>query len=175
MVVHTEEIIIPEDVEITFEGDIIKTKGKNGTLSRSFTYPHVAIEEKDGTLIISSPSKRKKDKAMVRTTKGHIMNMIIGVEKGFTYTLKIVYAHFPMNVKVEGDAVIINNFFGEKSPRLAKIVGDTAVKVKKDTVTVTGINKEDVGQTSANIEQATKISKRDVRVFQDGIYIVEGA
>ena len=47
------------------------------------------------------------------------------------------------------------------------------VSVKGEDVTITGINKEHVGQTMANIEQATKIKGRDPRIFQDGIYLVD--
>jgi len=108
---------------------------------------------------------------MLGTIRSHITNMIKGVNEGFTYHMKIVYAHFPMTVKVAGNKVIIENFLGERYPRNAKIVGSSKVKVKGDQVTITGIDKEDVGQTMANLEQATKIKGRDPRVFQDGIYL----
>ena len=89
--------------------------------------------------------------------------------------MTIVYAHFPMQVKVEGKTLVIGNFLGEKKPRVAKILGDTDVKVSGNEVIISGINKEDVGQTAANIEQKTKIRRFDPRVFQDGIYIVQKA
>jgi large subunit ribosomal protein L6 len=98
--------------------------------------------------------------------------MIVGLTDGFTYNMKIVYAHFPMTVKAAGDKVTIENFLGERHPRTAKIVGDAKVQIKGEDVTVSGINKEDVGQTMANLEQATKIKGRDPRVFQDGIYLI---
>ena len=111
---------------------------------------------------------------MVGTIRSHISNMIYGVKHGFTYKMKIVYAHFPMTVKVKGKLVTIDNFLGERHPRTAKIIGDDVkVSVKGDDVTITGINKENVGQTMANIEQATKIKGRDPRIFQDGIYLVD--
>ncbi|MFA4936009.1 MAG: 50S ribosomal protein L6, partial [Candidatus Methanoperedens sp.] len=50
---------------------------------------------------------------------------------------------------------------------------NTKVTIKGDQVILNGINKEDVGQTAANIRQATKIKRFDPRVFQDGIYLVE--
>ncbi|MEM2816736.1 MAG: 50S ribosomal protein L6, partial [Candidatus Bathyarchaeia archaeon] len=103
----------------------------------------------------------------------HINNMIIGVRKGFTYKLKIVFSHFPISVKVQGKTVIIENFTGERNPRRAKIIGDVKVKVAGDDILIQGINIEDVSQTAANIEQATKIRKKDPRVFLDGIYVYE--
>jgi large subunit ribosomal protein L6 len=71
--------------------------------------------------------------------------------------------------------VSIGNFLGERKPRVARILGESQVKLHGDEMVVTGINKEDVGQTAANIEQATRIKGRDPRVFQDGIYITEKA
>jgi large subunit ribosomal protein L6 len=99
--------------------------------------------------------------------------MITGVKKGFTYKLKIVFSHFPISVKVQGNTVLIENFTGERNPRRAKIVGDAKVKVVGDDVIVQGINLEDVSQTAANIEQATKVRRKDPRVFLDGIYLYE--
>jgi large subunit ribosomal protein L6 len=98
--------------------------------------------------------------------------MIIGLTDGFAYHMKIVYAHFPMTVKKTGNKITIENFLGERHPRTSKIVGDADVQIKGDEVIVSGINKEHVGQTMANMEQATKIKGRDPRVFQDGIYLV---
>ena len=166
-----EEIEIPEGVEVIIENNEVSVKGPNGEDSRKFTYPNVSIKEENDVVVLETAFPKKKDKAMIGTTKAHINNMIIGVTDGFTYHMKIVFAHFPMTVKVEKDIVNIDNFLGERHPRTAKIVGDSKVAVKGDEVTITGINKEHVGQTMANLEQATKIKGRDPRVFQDGIYL----
>jgi large subunit ribosomal protein L6 len=99
--------------------------------------------------------------------------MITGVQKGFSYKLKIVFSHFPMSVKVQDKTVLIENFTGERRARKVKIIGDVKVKVESEDVIVEGINLEDVSQTAANIEQATKVKKKDPRVFLDGIYVYE--
>jgi len=67
---------------------------------------------------------------------------------------------------------VIENFLGERNPRKASIVEGVKVTAKGDDVTVSGIDKEKVGQTVANIERATKVKKRDIRVFQDGVYLI---
>ena len=136
---------------------------------------NIKISKEDDMIVLESQFPKKRDKAMLGTIKSHIDNMIIGLTEGFTYKMKIVYAHFPMTVKANGGKVTIENFLGERHPRTAKILGDTKVQIKGDEVIVSGINKEEVGQTMANIEQATKIKGRDPRVFQDGIYLVEKA
>jgi large subunit ribosomal protein L6 len=87
--------------------------------------------------------------------------------------LKIVFSHFPITAKVVGQYLTITNFTGERSPRKAKIMGNTKVMVKGEDIIVQGINLEDVSQTAANIQNSTKIRRKDPRVFLDGIYVFE--
>ena len=85
----------------------------------------------------------------------------------------MVYAHFPISVKTKGDEIQVENFVGERSPRIAKIIGSCKVTIEGDDVIVKGVSVEDVGQTAANLELATKIKRKDQRVFLDGLYIYE--
>ena len=170
-VVLREEIPVPEGVDVTID-QAVTVKGPKGELSRRFKQGNITLKLDDGLVILETRFPKKKDKAMLGTIKSHITNMIIGLTEGFTYRMKIVYAHFPMTVKTSKGKVTIENFLGERYPRTAKIVGSAQVKIQGDEVIVTGVNKEDVGQTMANLEQATKIKGRDPRVFQDGIYLV---
>jgi large subunit ribosomal protein L6 len=101
--------------------------------------------------------------------------MFDGVAQGYEYRMKVVYSHFPIQLKLKGDILEINNFLGEKQARYARVSPGVKVAIGNDEVTLTGINKDLVGATSAKIERATKVRKRDTRVFQDGIYIVEKA
>jgi len=168
-----EEIKIPENVMVEISNKRVKVTGEKGTLERTFKYFFdIEIKKENNKISVVSESDRKKVKATVGSIAAHIKNMIKGVTKGFRYKLKIVYSHFPMNVKVEDGNVIIKNFLGERTPRIAKIVGDTKVEVKGQDIEVSGIDVESVGQTCANMENACRIVGRDRRVFQDGIWIV---
>jgi large subunit ribosomal protein L6 len=164
---------IPEDVDIKIDGRIVTVRGEKGELTRDFSHTPISIylEEKRVTAKANWP--RKREAALVGTICSHVRNMITGVTKGFTYKLKIVFSHFPISVKVKERTVVIENFTGERSPRTAKIVGDSKVAVKGEDILINGINVEAVSQTAANIEQATKIKKKDHRVFLDGIYVYE--
>jgi len=74
---------------------------------------------------------------------------------------------------VKGNIFVVNNYFGERVPRNADILSGVDVKVnKKVEVVVSGIDKELVGQTAANIEKCATVKNRDRRVFQDGIYLI---
>lgn len=170
-VVKTLEI--PEGVDVKVEGRRVTVRGERGRLTRDFSYAPVNVELDGGTIKVSASWPRKKEAALVGTIASHIRNMMIGVTKGFTYKLKIVFSHFPISVKVQNKKVLIENFTGERSPRTAKIVGDAKVTVRGDDVVVSGINIEEVSQTAANIELATKIRRKDPRVFLDGIYLYE--
>jgi large subunit ribosomal protein L6 len=167
------KIEIPEGISVSLSRDVFTAKGPKGTVERKLWYPGVKIEVREDEVIVDSESSRKEQKAMVGTFTSHIRNLIRGVSEGFECKMSIVYAHFPMQVKVEGKILVIGNFLGEKKARSAKILGETKVKVSGNEVVISGINKEDVGQTAANIEQRTKIKRFDPRVFQDGIYIVQ--
>jgi len=168
----TETITIPEGVTVSIENKTVHVKGDKGELSKTLAHPRITLQCKDKAVIIScTDSPKRKEKALIGTFRAHINNMILGVTNGFEYTMKTVYAHFPIKTSVDGNSFIIQNFLGERSPRTAKIIDGVTVETKGDDVTVSGIDKEKVGQTVANIERATKVKKRDIRVFQDGVYL----
>jgi len=171
--IEIRKVKIPSGVKVNVKGKVVEVIGEKGSLIKDFSSHPVTIEVVDNEVVISALWPRRKEKACVGTVAAHIRNMIRGVTKGFTYKLKVVFAHFPISVKVSGDKVLIENFMGERTPRVARIVGNTKVIVKGDDVIVQGINLEEVSQTAANIEQATKIKNRDPRRFLDGIYIYE--
>ncbi|HUT16779.1 MAG TPA: 50S ribosomal protein L6 [Acidobacteriota bacterium] len=166
-------IQVPDGVEVTIEGRKVTVKGAKGTLTRDFYHVPISIEGNGKTVRVWAEWPRKKEASLVGTIYSHIQNMITGVEKGFSYKLKIVFSHFPISVKVQGKTVVIENFTGERQARRVKIIGDVQVKVQSEDVVVEGLNLEDVSQTAANIEQATKVKKKDPRVFLDGIYVYE--
>ena len=168
-----KEVEIPENVKVEINDKKVKVSGEKGELEREFkTFFDIKIEKVDNKVKVSSDSERRKVKAMVGTIAAHIRNMIKGVTKGFTYKLKVVYSHFPITVKVEEDKVLIQNFLGEKVPRVAKRVEDVEIKVNGPEITLFGIDKEKVGLMANRLEQACRIKAKDRRVFQDGIWIV---
>ena len=165
-----EQIKIPDNVKVTIDNNIILLKGEKGELKRTFSHPKINIKINGNNVEINGKDARRKELALIGTIKAHIKNMIKGVTEGFEYKMKTVFSHFPIKTSVEGNEFIIQNFLGERSARRAKILEGVTVEVKGEDVTVQGIDKEKVGQTVANIERATKVKKRDIRVFQDGVY-----
>lgn len=167
------QIEIPDGVSIAVDGNTVTVKGPKGEATRTLSYPELEIRKEDSYLVVNSKLDRKRQRAMVGTLAAHIGNMIIGVTRGYEYRMKVVYSHFPIQLKAASDELIISNFLGERKARSAKILPGTKVEIGKDEVLITGINKEHVGQTMANIEQATRVRGFDIRVFQDGVYLVD--
>lgn len=164
---------VPDGVEIRLEEKKITVKGTKGTLSRDFSGVPISIDSNGNVVRISAEWPRKKEAALVGTLYSHVLNMVKGVQKGFTYKIKIVFSHFPISAKVQGKSVLIENFTGERRARRAKIIGDVKVRVEAEDIVVQGLNLEDVSQTAANIEQATRVRRKDPRVFLDGLYVYE--
>jgi len=176
---YEKEVEIPDGVQVEIEGEGAKVKvsGAKGTLERSFKGLFgIRIEKSDKKIKVTSASDRRKPKAIAGSIVAHIKNMFHGVTEGYEAKLKVIYSHFPVTVKVEAESgkILIQNFLGEKTPRMAKIVGtDTKVEVKGADIVVSGADIEAVGQTAANMELVTKIREHDRKVFMDGIYITK--
>jgi large subunit ribosomal protein L6 len=171
----TRIVKIPEGVTVKLEGSTLAVKGPKGTLARDMYFPNIRMEVQGSELSISTESERKKLLAMVGTYAAHVRNMCRGVTDGYEYRLKVVYSHFPIQLKMAGSTLEVHNFLGEKTTRYARVEPGVSVALGSDEVTLTGIDRETVGKTAANIEHATRIRNRDPRVFQDGVYIVERA
>jgi large subunit ribosomal protein L6 len=167
------EVPIIEGVDVSAEGGILRVSGPKGELKREFGVSRVKMSKKDGKLVLSVDSERRKDQALLGTWRSHFRNMMTGVTKGYACNLKLIYAHFPIKLEVQGGRLLIKNFLGERSSREADILKGVEVKVEGDIVRLSGIDKEKVGQTAANIESATKVKGFDRRVFQDGLYVME--
>jgi large subunit ribosomal protein L6 len=164
---------VPEEVNLTLDGHKVAVTGTNGTVTRDFAHAKLNLDYAENTLRIWVENPRKKQASLVNTIASHVKNMIKGVTDGFTYKLKIVFIHFPMTINVQGNRVVVNNFVGERSPRIAKIYGNVQVKVDGDDIIVTGNDIEAVAQTAANIQQSTHIRNKDLRKFLDGIYVYQ--
>ncbi|KAL3915652.1 MAG: hypothetical protein SGILL_005545 [Bacillariaceae sp.] len=191
-VLATRAVEIPDGVTVEVKSRKVKVTGKLGSLERDFT--HVAMElrcvkkmvggdedagiepvEKDYVQLDLWFANRKQ-LACVRTVCSHIENMMVGVTRGFTYKMRFVYSHFPINVSTSGDVVEIRNFLGERRVRKVKMmpgVKYTRSENVKDEIQLSGIDITGVSLTAAQIQQSTNVRKKDLRKFLDGIYVSE--
>lgn len=162
---------IPEGVSVEVTPGKIAVKGPLGTLEKAFNEKLVQVKVEKGEVSAAGAGKAtRKGNMFAKTIEAHLKNMMNGVGKKFEKKLQIIYAHFPVTLEVRGGEITIKNFLGEKTPRKAKIFGKASVEVKGQEITVSGSDVEAVGQTASNIVRAASVSKKDRRVFQDGIY-----
>jgi large subunit ribosomal protein L6 len=164
---------LPSGVAASFADGRITVKGPLGEVNQDFSKIPVGIKIDGSKVEISTAGSRRTDNAVLNTARSLIRSAVNGVTSGYEYKLKVIFAHFPVSVKVQGNKVLIENFYGERSPRIAEIIGKTKVQVQGEDIIVTGVSIKDVGQTAANLEQATTVKRKDQRVFLDGIYVYE--
>ncbi|MEM0439942.1 MAG: 50S ribosomal protein L6 [Sulfolobales archaeon] len=167
-----ERVAVPEGVEVSIEGKLVRVKGPKGEVSRDFSHARrVSISLEDGEIVVKSYMGSSRERSLVYTIASHIRNMITGVTKGYRYYLKIIFTHFSIGVSVEKDRVIITRFLGGQDVKVARILPGVKVSVKDRDIIVEGADLEAVAQTAANIESATSVGDKDRRIFVDGIYI----
>lgn len=164
-------IKIPEGIDVKIDKGIMIVKGSKGEAKREFRYKQVELHVDGDQIKISCKKSTKREKTIIGTLKAHAKNMIKGVDEPHKYMLKICSGHFPMGVSVNKNELVVNNFLGEKIPRILKLKEGVGVKIEGDIIVVVSIDRELAGQVAADIEQLTKRRNYDTRIFQDGIYI----
>jgi len=170
------KVEIPSGVEIDIQGNLITVRGGLGSNERRFNDSLLKLS-KEGSSISIGPSEykalRKKALMAVNSFAKELRNDIDGVRKHFEVKMEGISAHFPMTFEAKENIVSIKNMLGERYPRSAKIVGDTKIEVKDKNLRIYGTRLDDVTQTAANIKKVCKIRKKDIRVFQDGVYYIK--
>ncbi|MCK4996992.1 50S ribosomal protein L6 [Candidatus Pacearchaeota archaeon] len=162
---------IPSGIEISVNGKEFKVKGAGKEFVRTFDTGKIKTEVKGDVLTLTAIGATKREAKMMGTVWAHLKNMIKGTSEEFVYELEVCNVHFPMNVKKVGNEVVIKSFLGETTIRKSRIMPETDVNISGSKITVKSNNIEYAGQTAANLEKATRLTGRDRRIFQDGIFI----
>ncbi len=139
-------IEIPEGVKVELKDNKITVTGPKGTLDMVVVYG-IEVEIKDNLIHISRKQKSKKMSAMWGTTSRLISNMIKGVADGFEKTLELNGVGFRMSVK--GNKLDLA--LGFSHPVEVEIPSNIEVKIDKNNLVITGIDKQVVGQFAAEI------------------------
>ncbi|KZT12515.1 60S ribosomal protein L9 [Laetiporus sulphureus 93-53] len=177
-VIKTEELDIPEGVEVNIRSRLITVKGPRGVLTKNVRHIDMDIRLLKGKVTFAVWQGARKHVACLRTIKSLINNMIIGVTKGFQYKMRAVYAHFPINCIIQdtGAALEIRNFLGEKIVRHVNMLEGVTVsesKAQKDELILEGNDVQNVSQSAASIQGLCRVRNKDIRKFLDGIYVSE--
>jgi large subunit ribosomal protein L9e len=184
---HSDFIPIPDEVKVEIKSRVVTVTGPRGSLTKSFK--HVDLEMRQIKISEGKLKGRqgievtlwnvgRKHAACLRTTLSHLANLMKGVTLGFRYKMRLVYAHFPINVIVGDDkrSVDIRNFLGEKVVRVVKMLDGVTIQLstaQKDELILEGNSVENVSQSAAQIRQSVLVKNKDIRMFLDGIYVSE--
>ncbi|GAA5833556.1 hypothetical protein JCM3766R1_002573 [Sporobolomyces carnicolor] len=182
-----EELEIPAGVTVAIKARVITVTGPRGTLQKNAQHVNMSMR-------VVAPSEKaitpvhkvklvvwhggRKHVACLRTIRSQIENMIKGVRFGFAYKMRLVYAHFPINVIISDDkqSVEIRNFLGEKRVRNVQMLEGVTIeesKAQKDEIIISGNDVDMVSQSAADIHGQTLVRNKDIRKFLDGIYVSE--
>ena len=167
------EVEVPQGITVEIKGREVKATMGDKAVKKSFSRKEIDMAVGGGKVTVRAKKQGRKANAIVNAVAAQIGNMVKGLQYGYRYRMEIVYSHFPINVAVKEKIVEVSNLAGEKRPKKITIVEGAKVQAKGKEIIITGADKCAVGQTCANIEQATTIRGRDRRIFQDGIYLVE--
>ena len=143
---------IPKGVTLSIDGQTVKVKGPKGELSRT-VHPEMKLALEEGTLTVSRPSEETRHKALHGLTRTLIANMVEGVEKGYQKILEIQGVGYKAELNKTGLNVVV----GYSHPVTYKAPEGITFAVANNTlVTISGPNKELVGQVAAEIRQIRK-------------------
>ncbi|KAF9600882.1 hypothetical protein IFM89_013789 [Coptis chinensis] len=183
-ILSSETMDIPDGVKIKVNAKMITVEGPKGKLVRNFKHLNLDFqliknrENGKRQLKVDSWFGSRKTSASIRTALSHVGNLINGVTKGYRYKMRFVYAHFPINASISGDAkgIEIRNFLGEKRVRKVDMLdGVTILRSEKvkDELILDGNDIELVSRSAALINQKCHVKNKDIRKFLDGIYVSE--
>jgi large subunit ribosomal protein L6 len=143
-------VVIPNGVQVNLKGSDVEIKGPKGTMKRSFS-KEVEISMDEGRLIIKRNSDEPNIRALHGTTRSVLNNMVHGVSQGFSKVLEIDGVGY--RAEMDGSNLVINVGFSHpvvvKSPEGISFAADA----KTRQITISGYDKEVVGQVAADIRK----------------------
>ena len=146
-----QPVDIPEKVNVNIDGSKVTVKGPKGEITRDFD-PLFDINIEDDAVVVKRPSDSKDDRSQHGLIRSLIEGMVIGVTEGFSKKLELVGVGY--NAKVQGSNLVLE--VGYSHP--IKIEAPKGIKfdVEKSIITVSGYDKQLVGDVAANIRETRK-------------------
>lgn len=169
------EIELPAGYAARVDGGQLFIRKDGAEIARSFPPQKLVLAVESNKIKIAPKFKGARTHALAGTFEAHARAMIRGLSEPWVYKLKVCSIHFPMNLKLQGSELIINNFLGGKRPRVVKIPAGVEASVAGEIITLKSSDKEQAGLAAERIELATRPTGKDRRVFMDGIYMIEKA
>ena len=142
---------MPSGVTATFENGVVTMQGPKGSISRSFT-DEVHIELADNTFTFAPARDSDFSRALWGTYAAHVHNMVRGVTEGFSKVLEVEGVGY--RVEHKGNTLVFA--LGFSHPVVWEIPAGIDVSVEKNAITISGVDKDAVGQFAAVVRASKK-------------------
>ncbi|MEE6283087.1 50S ribosomal protein L6 [Georgenia sunbinii] len=144
---------VPAGVDVTIDGALLTVKGPKGTLSHTIPAPIAASRDEDGTIVVTRPDEERESRSLHGLTRTLIHNCVVGVTQGYEKKLEIVGTGYRAVAKGQG----IELALGFSHPVSVTPPEGITIQVEgNNKLTISGIDKQLVGEVAANIRKIRK-------------------
>lgn len=145
-------VAVPANVTVSIDGQNIEVKGPKGSLSQAIPAP-ITVTQEGSELLVSRPDDNRKNRSLHGLSRSLVNNMVVGVTEGYTQKMEI----FGVGYRVQAKGKNLEFSLGYSHPVLIEAPEGITFAVDGNTkFSVTGIDKQQVGQISANIRRLRK-------------------
>jgi large subunit ribosomal protein L6 len=146
-------ITVPAGVQVSIDGPRVTVQGPKGSLEHTVAEPITVARDEDGTLAVTRPNDERRSRALHGLTRTLIANMVIGVTEGYTKKLEIVGTGY----RVAAKGSDLEFALGFSHPVLIPAPAGITFAVETPTrFSVSGIDKQQVGEVAANLRKLRK-------------------
>jgi large subunit ribosomal protein L6 len=146
-----QQIQIPAGTEVSVATDSIQVKGKGGTLVKQM-HPAVKVSVKDGIASVEPANNSRLARALWGTYAAHVKNMVSGVNEPFVKKLQVE----GIGYRAELTGKNLKLQIGFSHPVVVEVPEGVTAVVEKNIITVSGADKEKVGQFAASVRELKK-------------------
>ena len=145
-----QPVPVPAGVDVTIDGQNVSVKGPKGTLGLAVAEPITVVRSDDGTILISRPDDERRSRSLHGLSRTLVANLITGVTEGYTPKMEI----FGVGYRVQQKGSNLEFALGYSHPVLIEAPEGITFAVESPTkFSVSGIDKQKVGQISSNIRR----------------------
>jgi large subunit ribosomal protein L6 len=148
-----QPILIPSGVEVSIDGQQVSVKGPKGTLGLQVAEPITVARNEDGAIVVTRPDDDRHNRSLHGLSRTLVSNLVTGVTEGYTIKMEI----FGVGYRVQARGSDLEFALGYSHPVLISAPEGVSFAVETPTkFSISGIDKQKVGQVAANIRRLRK-------------------
>ena len=145
-----QPVPVPSEVDVTINGRNVSVKGLKGTLTLDISEPITVDRSDDGAIVVTRPDDERRSRSLHGLSRTLVANLVTGVTEGYTTKMEI----FGVGYRVALKGKTLEFALGYSHPVIIETPEGITFAVETPTkFSITGIDKQQVGQISANIRR----------------------